>query len=158
MDRDFSISNQEAEYHSGFNETSSSGNKLKVAVTDSAENTQFKTLLDEIMQTTSACSVSNSTISIEASFEDIIMQISTSLYEKYPLITIDNEVLGEPRLAGTRFGVSDVLSAFAMYNSIDEIINEYDGRYTEKQLRDAVRFARDFLDSCYSSYDKDNVR
>ena len=79
------------------------------------------------------------------------MQISSDLYNKYPLIAIDEEILGEPRLAGTRFAVSNVLTALTLYNSFDEVIEEYEGRYTEKQLKEAVKFARDFLDSFYRS-------
>ena len=82
---------------------------------------------------------------------DIRDEIVSHLCKEYKTITVDNEVIGEPRLAGTRFGVSDVLSAFCIYESIDEIIDEYDNDYTEKQLKDAVRFARDFLNSFYTS-------
>lgn len=80
-----------------------------------------------------------------------IKDLVENLCEKYPLITVDDEVLGEPRLAGTRLAVSNVLTAFTMYDSIEEIIDEYDGRYSEKQLKEAVEFARDFLDSFYTS-------
>ena len=71
------------------------------------------------------------------------------LCEKYPHIAIDDEILGEPRLAGTRFAVSNVLTALIMNGSFEELIGEYDGRYTEEQLKEAVKFARDFLDSFY---------
>ena len=78
-------------------------------------------------------------------------KIIEKLCEKYPTITVDKDVIGEPRLAGTRFAVSNVLTAFTNSNSLEEIIDEYEDRYTEKQLKDALRFARDFLDSFYTS-------
>lgn len=74
--------------------------------------------------------------------------ITAQLCEKYPAITID-DILGEPRLAGTRFAVSNVLTALTLDNSFEEVIDNYDDRYTEDQLKDAVKFARDFLDCFY---------
>lgn len=76
-------------------------------------------------------------------------KIANKITEKYPLITIDEKVLGEPRLDGTRFAVSNVLTALTLYDSFDEVIDEYENRYSKEQLKDAVKFARDFLDSFY---------
>ena len=83
------------------------------------------------------------------------MQIVSDLVQKYPLITVDDEIFGEPRLREHRFGVSDVLSALCVYNSFDEVITKHGERYSMKELKDAVRFARDFLDSFYISNEDD---
>ena len=74
-----------------------------------------------------------------------------TLCEKYPLIAIDNQVLGEPRLTGTRFAVSNVLTALTLHNNFEEVLDEYDDRYTKEQFNEAIKFARDFLDSFYTS-------
>jgi uncharacterized protein (DUF433 family) len=131
--------------------TNSSRDKRLSVSPDFVGNDNRK-LLDEVLKTTSSVTISTTTtISTEPSFKEKAMQLIDQLTEKYPLITMDEKVLGEPRLTDTRFAVSNVLTALTLYNSFDEVIEEYEGRYTEKQLKDAVKFARDLLDSFYRS-------
>lgn len=95
------------------------------------------------------------TIEIETTLHNPIEDVVASLCDKYPLIAIDNEIFGEPRLANHRFGVSDVLSALCVYGSFADVIAKHGDRYSVEELKDAVRFARDFLDSFYTSYEDD---
>lgn len=152
MDRYFSSSAQEREVFGMFDSSNGDGVVSNLALADSSDKRPFQSILDEMLQASSiAATADSATVSTDLSFNEVIMQINQELAGKYPLIAIDNEVLGEPRLAGTRMAVSNVLTAFTIYDSIEEIIDEYEGRYTKKQLKDAVRFARDFLDSFYTS-------
>lgn len=152
MESNFS-SSQQTTISYGVIDGASSGDNPDISLADTTENrTDFQHLLDDIIRVTSSADDSSSiTVSTKLSISEAGMDIAKELTKKYPLITIDDEVLGEPRLAGTRFGISDVLSAFCIYDSIDEIIKEHGNRYSEKQLKDAVRFARDFLDSFFTS-------
>jgi len=77
-----------------------------------------------------------------------IREVAERLADSYPLITIDGE-LGEPRLSDTRFAVANVLTAITVYQDLSQVIDEYEGRYTEEQIIQAVEFARDFLNSFY---------
>lgn len=80
-----------------------------------------------------------------------VRELAEKLCEKYPEISTYQGVFnGKPHLKGTRFTVADVLSAICEENSIESVIEEYDNRYTEEQLKEALRYARDFLLSAYS--------
>jgi uncharacterized protein (DUF433 family) len=129
---------------------SGNGHNIPLGYTTATAKAKTQTLGGDIFEIELSLDLSgNVTPSILETPEFNLDELVKGLCKKYPLITIDDEVIGEPRIAGTRFGVSDVLSAFCMYDSIDEIIAEYGNRYSEEQLRDAIRFARDFLDSFY---------
>jgi uncharacterized protein (DUF433 family) len=80
--------------------------------------------------------------------DEMIREVADKLTATYPLIVVDGE-LGEPRLDGTRFAVANVLSALVAYQSFDQVVEEYDGQYTEEQITQAIQFARDFLLSFY---------
>ena len=115
------------------------------------DRSEHSHLLDAIISQAGATSITIST-STEA---PVPMQLENELKNRYPLITIDNEIFGEPRLTNHRFGVSDVLSALCVYNSFDAVIEKHGSRYTETELKDAVRFARDFLNSFYAFNEDD---
>lgn len=80
-----------------------------------------------------------------------IRQLANNLCEKYPQISVYEGVFGgQPHLKETRFRVSDVLSAFCIYDSVEEVIDNLENRYSKEQLKSALRFARDFLDNSYT--------
>lgn len=85
------------------------------------------------------------------SFESIKAEIVKSLSSKYPIIVINNDVLGEPILNGTRMPVSTLLTAISLYGKFDEVREEFDDRYSDEQLKQAIKYARDVLDSVFTS-------
>jgi uncharacterized protein (DUF433 family) len=73
-------------------------------------------------------------------------EIAMELCEKYNLIGCSDDVFhGKPRLKDTRFTVADVLSAICVHSSLEDVLATYEGRYTEQQFKDAIRYARDFI-------------
>ncbi len=78
-----------------------------------------------------------------------IQVLVKDLLKQYPLIVIDDEVLGEPRIRDTRMPVSIVLTALVEYGGFDQVREEYENTYSEKELKAAVNFARDFIERCY---------
>ncbi len=87
----------------------------------------------------------------QETLHDVIRQLADKLCEQYPQISTYKGVFGgKPHLKGTRFTVADVLSAVCENNSIENVIEEYNQRFTEEQLKEAIEFARDFLLSTYS--------
>lgn len=122
------------------------------AATETADwdmNPSSTPLLDKILKTPGS-SAASSTVQISSTGTADYLRVASELTKKYPHITVDNDVLGEPRIVNSRLGVSIALTALTEYGSFDEVIKEYDDTYTEEELKETVLFARDFLDAFYA--------
>lgn len=79
-------------------------------------------------------------------FQECIRKITEMLCERYPdVVTTDGILGGMPRLNGTRLAVTDVLSEIVMQEGIDGVIEIFGEDVSHDQIKDAIRYARDFL-------------
>lgn len=75
-------------------------------------------------------------------------KLLNQLCVKHPLITRTWDTLGgEPRIDGLRLSVGDVISALYTLGSIEAVVNIYKPDLTEAQVKSALAFAQDFLES-----------
>lgn len=82
--------------------------------------------------------------------QNFIKEFAENLAKEYSHITTYKGVLGgEPHLEGHRFAVTDVLAGLIVHNSFDGIIKAYNGTYSEKQLKQAVRYALYFIKNAF---------
>ena len=66
----------------------------------------------------------------------------------HPSISIDNGVIGGmPRIQDTRIGVSYILDQISAYGSVKSVVAAFAPYLTEDQVKDALEYARDFLET-----------
>lgn len=106
-------------------------------------------LFDAKKNTVTVMSSSADTNAPDAFVMLAIKDLTEQAIKDHPMIVLDNNVLGEPRIAGTRMAVSIVLTALVEYGSFEAVKSEYESTYSEEELKAAVKFARDFLEMCY---------
>lgn len=67
---------------------------------------------------------------------------------EYPLISTDHEVLGGiPHLKDTRISVGQVLGRIYMLESIQGVVDYYQGRISSDQVKEALAYAQDFIET-----------
>jgi uncharacterized protein (DUF433 family) len=67
---------------------------------------------------------------------------------EYPLISTDPEVVGGiPHLNGTRISVGQVLGRIYMLESIQGVVDYYQGRISSDQVKEALAYAQDFIET-----------
>ena len=77
--------------------------------------------------------------------------ITAKLAAEFPHISTYQGVFGGvPHLTGHRFAVTDVLSALSIYGNITAVLDAYDNRYTEEEMKAALEYAAAFIDECCS--------
>ncbi len=81
-----------------------------------------------------------------------IKEITKTLLVKYPLLTISNHTLGEPRLKGRRLDVATVLQWISQHADLMTVNDHYDVYISKEQFDQCLGFAIEFLSEVY----KDN--
>ncbi len=92
----------------------------------------------------------NLAINVE-SWNNGIAKICEQICNEHPEIAIDSDIFGgAPHIKGFRLTVGDVLAKLYVYGSIEKVREIY-SEVSEYQIREAIAFAQDFLESACAS-------
>ncbi|MCA1621403.1 MAG: DUF433 domain-containing protein [Acidobacteria bacterium] len=83
----------------------------------------------------------------EALVKKRIRALAERLCVGHPAINMDAEVLsGTPHVENTRLSVGNVLAKLYLYGSIQAVVKIHEPHLSEKQIKDAIAYAQDFLE------------
>jgi uncharacterized protein (DUF433 family) len=78
--------------------------------------------------------------------------LAKSLCEEHPAISVNREIFGGiPHLRGLRLSVGDVLAQIYVTGSIEGVKKIYAPDVSEDQIKEAIAYAQDFVESALSS-------
>ncbi len=84
-------------------------------------------------------------------YRNCVKEITKIVCEEHPEISTYEGIFGgRPHIKGVRISVTDILSEVVMSKSIDNVVDEYNNVITEEQTKEAIRYARDFLEFSFS--------
>jgi uncharacterized protein (DUF433 family) len=74
--------------------------------------------------------------------------LAARLCAEHPNISTDAAIFGGmPHIKDVRLSVGDILAQLYTYGSIQEILNIYSPDITEEQIKEAIAYAQDFLET-----------
>lgn len=74
--------------------------------------------------------------------------IAERLTQEHPSISTDTGIFGGmPHIKNVRLSVGDVLSKLYIYGSIQAILDDYSPDINEEQIKEAIAYAQDFLET-----------
>ena len=89
---------------------------------------------------------------VETEAPEFNRALAKSLCEEHPVISTYQGVFGGfPHIKGIRFSVADVLSQLYVLGSIDEVEKAFAPDINKDQIKEAIAYAQDFLESALSS-------
>lgn len=81
-----------------------------------------------------------------------IRALADRLCEEHPAISTYEGIFGgTPHIKGLRLSVADVLEQLYLTGSIDAVLEIYSPDLSEDQIKEAIAYAQDFLESAVSS-------
>jgi uncharacterized protein (DUF433 family) len=87
-------------------------------------------------------------ISHQSALLDNIRAKAAQCCQSHLLISIDEHVLGGiPHIAGTRLSVGQVLGRLYVLGSVEDVALYYRGSITPDQIKEALAYAQDFIES-----------
>lgn len=79
---------------------------------------------------------------------DHFRALASNLTEEYPSISTDPGIFGGmPHIKGVRLSVGDILAKLYFYGSIQSILDDYSPDVNEEQIKEAIAYAQDFLET-----------
>lgn len=79
---------------------------------------------------------------------DHFRALASRLTEEHPSISTDPGIFGGmPHIKNVRLSVGDILSKLYVYGSIQSILDDYSPDVNEDQIKEAIAYAQDFLES-----------
>lgn len=85
-------------------------------------------------------------------FSNSNQKLAKTLCKEHPSISIDQQIFGGiPHLRGLRLSVADILSQIYVTGSIKAVEEMYSPDVSEDQIKEAVAYAQDFIESALSS-------
>lgn len=67
---------------------------------------------------------------------------------QHPQISVDEGTVGGiPHIAGTRVSVGQILGRLYVLESVSDVVDFYRGRITVDQVKEALAYAQDFIES-----------
>lgn len=83
-------------------------------------------------------------------YKKVMKEITTRLCKEHPSIAIDPDMVGGmPHIKGIRLSVGTILAKLYIYGSLEKIKEIYGDDVSEDQIKEAVAYAQDFLESAY---------
>ena len=84
----------------------------------------------------------------EAELKKAFRALADKLCEQHPAISTDKGIFGGmPHIKNVRLSVGDVLAQLYVYGNIGEILRIYSPDITEEQIKEAIAYAQDFLET-----------
>jgi uncharacterized protein (DUF433 family) len=84
--------------------------------------------------------------------QEHIRAVAERLCQEHPAISTYEGIFGGiPHLKGLRLSVADILEQLYLTGSIDAVHNIYSPDVSEDQIKEAIAYAQDFLESAFSS-------
>jgi uncharacterized protein (DUF433 family) len=66
----------------------------------------------------------------------------------HPAISTEEHIFGGmPHIKGVRLSVGDILAKLYVYGNIQEILESYSPHVSEEQIKEAIAYAQDFLET-----------
>lgn len=76
------------------------------------------------------------------------LELADKLCEQHPAISTDSAIFGGvPHIKGVRLTVGDILAKLYVYGNIQEILDTYSPDVSEEQIKEAIAYAQDFLET-----------
>jgi uncharacterized protein (DUF433 family) len=83
---------------------------------------------------------------------DQILVLADRLCKEHPAISTYEGIFGGiPHLKGLRLSVADILEQLYLTGSVDAVRNIYSPDVSEDQIKEAIAYAQDLLESAFSS-------
>jgi uncharacterized protein (DUF433 family) len=97
-----------------------------------------------------AAVINRPSIAKAVSVKEYFRTVAESLCKRHPSISIDPGIFGgAPHIQGVRLSVGDVLSKLYIYGSIKAVLDIYSPDVNEEQIKEAIAYAQDFLETAY---------
>ena len=78
--------------------------------------------------------------------------LADKLCEEHPAISTDKGIFGGmPHIKNVRLSVGDILSQLYVYGSTQAILDIYAPDISEEQIKEAIAYAQDFLETACAS-------
>jgi len=85
------------------------------------------------------------------------LQLIQICQKEHPLISIDRGIFGGiPHIQDLRLSVGDILAQLYLLGSINAVQNYFAPHLSEEQVKEAIAFAQDFLESACESYQSES--
>jgi uncharacterized protein (DUF433 family) len=82
------------------------------------------------------------------SFRPDYRALADKLCQQHPAISTDKRIFGGiPHIKNVRLSVGDVLAKLYVYGNIQKIVEIYSPHVSEEQVKDAIAYAQDFLET-----------
>ena len=74
--------------------------------------------------------------------------------EEHPMITRNVDIHGGiPTIVGSRIGIDYILDRLVVHGSVRKVANLFEGQIDEEQVREAIAFARDFMEKACDQFE-----
>jgi uncharacterized protein (DUF433 family) len=87
-----------------------------------------------------------------SSFSRAIGEIANQCCLEHPMVSLENTIFGGmPHIRGVRVSVSDILIQVYLLGSLHAVVEYYSSEISIDQVRDAVAYAQDFLETALAA-------
>jgi uncharacterized protein (DUF433 family) len=84
----------------------------------------------------------------QISVKDHFRALAERLCVEHPAISTDKGIFGGmPHIKDVRLSVGDILAKLYVYGNIQKIVNIYSPHVSEEQVKEAIAYAQDFLET-----------
>jgi uncharacterized protein (DUF433 family) len=93
----------------------------------------------------------------EDAFRQRIRCVTRECCSQHPMISCDRGIFGGiPHIREMRLSVGDVLAQIYTLESIDAVVDYYDQEISKEQVKEAIAYAQDFLETACDPYQADD--